>query len=248
METDISQLLEEWPHDPDNNIRRVEDADGNELIQVRVEDGPFRGILQMNIEGRPDGTRPHGCDYVLDFFEAKKLRAQQPFQLTHNDCKELFDESRRVYERYVFLLQLADYPRVIEDTNRNMRLFRFVHEHAGGEDDRINLQRWWPYVLRINGTARSLLAAQSGDRDHALSIVAAVRREIDELNEIDTEEFHAERTRSLEALNNLEKSLIDQQEATPRQSLQKDLAAALAKEAYELAAELRDRIQALEME
>ena len=251
MDIDITSLLEDWPFDVENNIRRIEDHDGNELIQVRVEDGPFRGILQMNLDGRPDGTQPHGQDFALEYYEARYGASSRPstdegFILSRKACEELFDESRRIYERYVFLLQLADYDRVIADTTRNMRLFRFVNRHAAHEDDRTNLERWWPYVLRVHGTARCLRAAQNGDHDQAVKIISDVRREITELSDVDAQEFFVERERSLEALDSLESSLDEQREPTRREALEIELDRALANEAYELAATLRDELQGLD--
>ena len=59
---------------------------------------------------------------IIDFFKAK--------QINLSACEELFDEGARVYERYAFLLQLKDYRRVVQDTERNMVLFRFVNRYA----------------------------------------------------------------------------------------------------------------------
>ena len=52
MAEDIGQLLHRWPYDPHNSIRKVIDPDGTEKIQVRVDQGAFQGILQM--EPLPD--------------------------------------------------------------------------------------------------------------------------------------------------------------------------------------------------
>jgi excinuclease UvrABC helicase subunit UvrB len=127
-----------------------------------------------------------------------------------------------------------------------MRLFRFVNRHAAHEDDRTNLERWWPYVLRVHGTARCLRAAQNGEREEAVKILNDVRREIEALKDVDAQEFFVERERSLEALDSLESSLDEQREPTRRETLEIELDRALANEAYELAATLRDELQALD--
>ena len=54
MNEDIGQILENWPFDPENSIRKVIDPSGVEKIQVRVDQGAFQGVLQMNLDGRPD--------------------------------------------------------------------------------------------------------------------------------------------------------------------------------------------------
>ena len=57
---------------------------------------------------------------------------------------ELFAESHQIYQRYVLLLQVGDYARVIRDTDRNMQLFRFVRTYALRAEDLNRLERWWP--------------------------------------------------------------------------------------------------------
>ena len=52
MDRDLRALLLDWPFDPDRlNARVLEIEEGRTVLQVRVE----LGILQMEIEGRPDG-------------------------------------------------------------------------------------------------------------------------------------------------------------------------------------------------
>ena len=50
MNEDIGQILENWPFDPENSIRKVIDSSGVEKIQVRVDQGAFQGVLQMNLD------------------------------------------------------------------------------------------------------------------------------------------------------------------------------------------------------
>ena len=68
MNEDIGQILENWPFDPENSIRKVNDSSGVEKIQVRVDQGAFQGVLQMNLDGRPDGRRPHNSDFAFDHY------------------------------------------------------------------------------------------------------------------------------------------------------------------------------------
>lgn len=263
MNPDIGPILDAWPFDPTSNVRQFQDAGGAAVLQVRVAQGPFRGILQMNLDGRPDAEQPHGCEFALDHYEgelAEQLAADgRPggFRLDEDACAELFDESSRVYERYTFLLRLADFQRVVRDTERNMRLFRFVHQHAEREEDRMRLERWWPYILRINATARAMLAMTSGRRQEALDILREARERIVTLDEVDAVEFHAERQRSLEALDELADEVAEQAEtktadedadsaASPADRLQQQLNQAVAREDFERAAELRDQLRELQ--
>lgn len=252
MQSDLANLLREWPFDHQNNIRVISDAHGRQKVQIRVDQGAFQGLLQMELDGRPDGQRPHEYDFALDFFKAQWRSSLERgegdrYQLDHQACEELFDESRRVYERYAFLLQIADYHRVIRDTRRNMELFRFVHRHAEGTEDRVNLERWWPYVLRINGVARAMLATQRHDVPAALEILQRTKERILNLKEVPAEEFHAERQRSLEGLDELVEQLTEKRPQRLKDRLERELAEAVNREEYERAAALRDRLRRLEI-
>ena len=126
MSKDISKLLAEWPYGAGGNIRRLTGEDGHEKVQIRVCLDTFHGLLQFDCDGRPDGKRPHGKEFYLDHLEEKRQLfveaggQSEQFRLTHAQCRKLFDESNMVYHRYVLMLQVADFARVIRDTARNM--------------------------------------------------------------------------------------------------------------------------------
>jgi hypothetical protein len=246
MDPDLTRLLDDWAFDPEANVRKIEGDDGIEKIQVRVDQGAFQGILQLNLDGRPDGKRPYDTDFILDHYEELCAAAgPDDFRLDHQACQELFDESARIYGRYVFLLQIKEYDRVVEDTERNMRLFRFVHRHAELEEDRENLQKWWPYILRIHATAKAMLATDDDDFDRALEILADTRQRIEALGEVEAEEFFAEKERSLEALDELVEELTGRRPLSEREQLEEELQQAVSSEEFEKAARLRDRLRDL---
>ena len=250
---DIGGILESWEYDPEHNYRRIVGDDGREKIQIRVDNAAFQGVLQMELDGRPDGRKPFGFDFALDYHRQAQRRycnahgSDRGFSLDPEACAQLFDESLRVYNRYVFLLQLQDYARVIRDTERNMQLFRFVHHYAAREADRSNLERWWPYILRVHGSARAMRTLEE-ERDHeqALRIVAETRRKIADLEPLDFEEFHLERERSLKALRELEETILATRPPTEKDRLELELTRAVAEERFEEAARLRDRLRSLE--
>ena len=251
MSQDITRILDEWDFNPDANVRKIVGDDGVQKIQVRVDQGAFQGVLQLNLDGRPDGKRPHDTDFALDHYrQSLETHRQQHggdrgFSLDRKACQELFDESSRVYGRYVFLLQIKDYQRVVRDTERNMDLFRFVHQYAAQEDDRQNLQRWWPYILRIYATARAMLAFDAEDHDGAHQVLTQAIDDIQALPEVQAEEFFVERDRSREALEELRTDLAGKRPPTRRQRLERELEEAIAREDFERAAELRDQLRTL---
>ena len=61
---DISRVLREWTFDATKvNVRRILGEDGKEKIQLRLD----LGVLQMEVDGRPDGKRPFGQESLLDY-------------------------------------------------------------------------------------------------------------------------------------------------------------------------------------
>ena len=249
---DLSMLLKLWKYDANNCYRKITGDDGREKIQVRVDNAAFQGILQMELDGRPDGRRPHGRDFALDFYKEElaisKARVSKEqgctkFQLNREACAELFDESSRIYNRYVLLLQLQDYSRVVRDTEHNMELFRFVKKHARRAKDQNNLEKWWPYIIRINSTAKAMQAVKvTKEYSDALQEIRRARRMILNLEKIDVPEFQSEYDRSLETLDELELSMMTQTPVSELETLQIRLDQAVEEEKYEEAAELRDKI------
>ena len=249
MIEDIGNLLQHWPYNAKDSIRKIISPDGAEKIQVRVDQGPFQGILQMELDGRPDGQKPHDSVFVLDHFQEKldhhieENGASEGFSLKKSQCRELFDESRLLYERYIFLLQLQDYDRVIRDTEQNMDLCRFVNRYATTDKDRLNLEKWWPYILRIHAIARVMIATQDEDFESGIRIIKDVLDQIENLEKVDAEEFVVEKRRSTKALNELCEELEQKRPLTEPERLKKELLEAIDNEEFERAAQLRDRIK-----
>lgn len=253
MNQDLDSILQSWEYDPQSNVRKIWGEDGIQKIQVRVDQGAFQGIMQMNLDGRPDGKRPYGFEFALDYYRGALDNYRQRhsgdsagFALDRAACQELFDESARVYGRYVFLLQLKDYKRVIRDTERNMGLFRFINTFAESEEDRMNLEKWWPYILRIHATARALLAFQEKQYRESLEIVREALEKIATLPEVQAEEFFAERERSQQALAELREELSRNRPLSPEELLQQELRQAIDREEFERAATLRDQLRRLQ--
>jgi len=248
---DIGPVLEGWPYGESSNIRKIVGADGVEKIQIRVMLGGFHGILQFNCDGRPDAKRPHERTFALDYYEelmcagaAGEEIIEEP-KLTHEQAEELFEESFLMYHRYVVLLQVGDYARVIRDTGRNMKLFRFVRTYAEAPDDRDRLEKWWPYIIRIHHTARVMLELKDEDYDQARTVVRQARGELDRLAPQEDETFKMEMQRSKESLDDLEKAIEERRPLSQVEVLEREKQKAIRHEDYERAAQLRDLIDEL---
>lgn len=240
---DLRRLLDGWPYDPEDDARIVRGEEGREILQVRT---PV-GIEQLEMQGRPDGARPHGMESALDF-QLKRLASTKDsgnaFELDADDCAELFAEGTVYYFRYVRLFQLKRWAETVRDTARNLRLFDLVHEHAAREDDRNNLEKWRPYVIRMNAVASALMTLDQG-ADKALQIVQAAIERIESLEELDNETFTFERTRSLAALRELEGQIEKARPVSVLDRLEQQLQRAIDTQEFERAAQLRDRIRDL---
>src|SRR6516225_7149406 len=121
---DIRRLLKSWPYNPDQEARIVDGDDGREILQIRT---PL-GIEQLEMEGRPDGERPHGMGSALEFHEqrladAARAGTEAAFELDEDECSELFAEGTLYYFRYVRLFQLKRWNETVRDTSRNLRAF-----------------------------------------------------------------------------------------------------------------------------
>jgi hypothetical protein len=243
---DLHAWLESWPYDPENELRVVPGRHGRNVLQVRL---PL-GVEQYELDGRPDGLEPHGCESFLDHhlaqLESAVARGEaDTFTLNPAACAELFQEGTLYYFRYLRFFQMRDWPRAIRDTARNLRLFDFVHRYAENQEDRLHLEQWRPYLIRMNAMAETLHALETERHEEALEIARNAIQRIEKLDEIDDDTFRHEKERSLEALHEIV-SHIDEIRPLPElERLQRELDQAVALQKFERAAALRDRIRLL---
>ena len=81
--------------------------------------------------------------------------------------------------------------------------------------------------------------------EEALGCIQEVREEIEDLSEVEAEEFFVEKKNSLEALDELEEELRESKPLSEEEQLQRDLDEAVKQEDFERAAFLRDQIKDL---
>jgi len=246
MDTDLKTILDSWPYDPDDCVRVVTLGDGREVMQVRLA----LGMEQYELNGRPDGARPHEAESELDYHlarleQARKNGSEAGFRLDPDESIELFNEGVLYYYRYLHLFQFKDWARTVRDTARNLKLFDFVHSYATRDEDRQYLEQWRPYVLRINAVASAMIALGENDHHRALETVHAAAEAIESLPDIDEDTFRFERHRSIEALHELAGEIEKSKPLTELERLENQLLDAVSAERYERAAELRDRIRVL---
>src|SRR5215813_10047390 len=164
-EMDITQALRGWTFEPGQvNVRLIRGNDGKPKLQLRLD----LGLLQMELDGRPDGKRPHRAATELDF-QKKKLIAHQKktgsetgFALAPHDCAMLREESAMFYHRYLSLFVLEQYEAVIRDTQHNLDVLDLCGRYGKGEYDRMCLEQYRPYILMMNVRAKACETLRQG--------------------------------------------------------------------------------------
>jgi hypothetical protein len=255
MSNDLSRILNEWRFDPESVlVRIVRGDDGRDKVQLRVD----LGILQMEMDGRPDGLRPEGFESWLDYYEHQQQAHDEPhldsapFVLGEQDCLRLWREGIQYYHRYLSFWHLGLYEPCARDTARNLRLFAFVRSHAQEDRHKLQFDQWRPYVLMMHTrTVATPLLRQELYEDGLRVIEAGIEGIREFLDEYD-QSHRAEECAELTSLERWREEIFSKEEsaaaARPKSAIQilrQQLEAAIAAEEFEQAARLRDRIRKL---
>ncbi len=245
MSKDIRPIIEGWPHEPGQvTVRKVACDDGQVRIQLRVD----LGVLQMDLEGRPDGQRPHGFESLLEYHESQlqQHRLQhggaEGFSLDEHQAELLRAEGTQYYYRYLSEFVLEEYEAVIRDTRRNLRLLDFLGKHAREETDRYFMEQYRPYIIMMSTRAQALLELRHNRPHGAVKIVReALERLRQYFSQFGQEGMYAQ-SPEVAALEGLLREMEGKVPVDPIDQLKRRLAQALKDERYEEAARLRDAI------
>jgi hypothetical protein len=239
---DLNSLLGGWPHEPGQvKARKIIGMDGREKIQLRID----LGLIQMEMDGRPDGQRPFGFESLL-LYHQSRLRAAESegarYELTEAELVALQQEGVQYYNRYVSLFQLRDYQNVIRDTERNLDLFNFVSKHAQEDESKWAFEQFRPYVMMMNTRARASLEIQGGNVGKAIRLIEEGKQRIEKYYRSINQPEWIETSSELAFLNDWLTEVRENIPLSPVELMERDLEKAIAEEAYERAAELRDAI------
>jgi hypothetical protein len=245
LSKDITSILAGWDHDPDDlQVRIIPGDDGRDKLQMRIE----LGLLQMELNGRPDGQTPHGVESMLEHHETRAREHEklgEEYALASTDCAELMREGIQYYHRYLALFHLERYDLVARDTARNLRLFAFVNAHARDRSDREEFDQYRPYVTMMHARALGLEALARNDHVGALARIEegirGIRAFLREYDQVDQED----KCRELTFLRRWRKQVRQERTVGPIERLEEQLGLAVSREEYEEAARLRDQIHRL---
>jgi UvrB/uvrC motif len=262
---DITSILLDWPYRPDDiTVRIIEGDDGRRKIQLRLD----LGILQMEFDGRPDGRRIHNTASWYDYHLARQQEHDQvnpdaaPYELEPEDCAELLREGVQYYHRYLSFWHLGLFELCARDTERNLRLFAFVREHAREERVRMEFDQWRPYVTMMHARAVATPLVQLEQWEAAVNVLDAGIRGIEAFLKDYNQLEKAGQVGELNFLQRWKREILEKTrpaaEASsdesaeaksppdPIDQLRADLAKAIAEERYEDASRLRDELRRLE--
>jgi UvrB/uvrC motif len=244
MSLDLNDLLRDWPHEPGMiKVRKILGADGKEKVQLRID----LGLIQMETTGRPDGQEPHDCESLLDYHKERARRAEKkgdPLTLNSDEVGELQQEGVQYYHRYISFFQLCDYRGVIRDTQRNLDMFAFVAKHAEREELAQSVEQFTPYVLMMNTRAHASIEIE---REEFATAARKIEEGMDRISSFYSEHGNPEGAANSAELGFLGEWLEEiraKQPLTKLEKMQREMDSAIASEAYERAAELRDAIKA----
>lgn len=243
MSLDLNDLLRDWPHEPGQlKVRKILGSDGKEKIQLRID----LGVIQMETSGRPDGTEPNGFESLLEYHQYRARKAEkgdERYLLDPEEVGDLQQEGIQYYHRYISFFQLGDYQSVIRDTQRNLDMFDFVAKHTDNEDLAEAVVQFTPYVLMMKTRAQASIEIEREDFASAVQIIEEGLAKIRAFYEEEATSEAVENSPELAFLQEWLEEVRAKQPVTKLEKMRIEMDKAIAAEAYERAAELRDQIQ-----
>jgi len=233
----IDRILRDWPYDPNGiSVRKKKGDDGREILQMRLD----LGLLQLEISGRPDGTRPQDSESYFHYLQAKQAKEGEDFTMSEDDCEEADREFVQYYHRRICWLALREFEGAVLDADHTLGLMDFCREHSPDEQWTLSHEQYRPFVLfhRTQAAALSALADKGAEvaveeLNKGLDAIKAVFAEYEADEEFTDDEL-------VSRLIELRESL--RQHFRVGRTLQEQLEDAVANEKYELAAEIRDEM------
>ncbi len=246
MSFDLNSLVNDWPHEPGAiKVRKIIGVDGREKLQLRID----LGLLQMEMQGRPDGRRPHNAESLLVYHQRRAARAEargENYELTAEQCSDLQQEGIQYYHRYLSLFQINEFAGVIRDTQRNLDLFNFVAEHSQRDDVIWTFQQFRPYVLMMNTRAKASILLGEGKFADAIHEIEAGRDAITDFLQQSNFPELVSKSSEIAFLEEWLEEVRAKRPLTRLEIMQREMEIAISREMYERAAELRDAIRLLQ--
>ena len=154
-------------------------------------------------------------------------------------------EAIQYHQRYVCLLHMEDFDRVIRDTKRNLKVFEFVDQYADSDELAWSLNQYRPQLLLMEVRASGELRLRAKNHGEAIELVeqgiARIKSFFESLDRPDL----VDQSDEIQQLQLWLEELREKRPLTAKEQLEQKMAAAVEREDYEKAAEMRDAIREL---
>ena len=232
----IDAVLRDWPYDANSLSVRVVQSDSREVLQMRID----MGVLQLELNDRPDGERPHGFATFYDYLLTEAARFGDEFVMDDDQCNEVDREFVQFYHRRISWLRLQNYENAIRDADHTIALMDFCKQFSPEDQWTLSHEQYRPFVLFHRTQAAALSALDEGGAEHAIQAITAGLDQLRDVFEEYEADEHFEDDELVVRLLDLRETL--RKEYDVGKTLHERLAEAVDSEQYELAAELRDEL------
>jgi hypothetical protein len=241
MSQDIDAALKEWPFKPGEvQARQVQAGDGRSVLQMRMD----LGIVQMEIDNRPDGTRPHDSPTYFQYLAAEAAKKERPghrFVLTEEQCHEADREFIQFYHRRICWMAVGNFAHAIADADHTLAFMDFVRDHSPNEEYTEAHEQYRGFVLFHRIEAAAALHVQQERPEVAIDEILGGLEKLQAFFAAHNAEEQMEENPMVQQLRKMEQAL--RQKHGIETTLREQLAQAVANEQYEVAAKLRDALR-----
>ncbi len=247
MSLDLAEFWEQWGRDDAPRARLIQSSDGREYAQLRID----LGVLQMELDGRPDGTLCHGLATAVEYAE-HELRCARP--LPEELWSEIEREFSQINYRRAALSQLADemlserqdsasarrlIRRALRDIDLLLRALTLLRNERGDSHEQA---QHLPSLLFNRARLRTQLCVLEGRYEEAVEHATDGRRELalalaERGGSSDTDSDDP----GIAYLGQLEQKVREQYGI--QSTLRERLETAIEREDFETAAALRDELR-----
>lgn len=233
----LDDILRSWPHVPGEvNARIVKGSDGREVIQLRIE----MGVMQLEVKNRPDGTRPGGAETYFDYLLALAIHEGDDFVLDEEQCAEADREFVQFYQRRICWLALRRYRQAVRDADHSLALMDFVRRCSPSQEWTQSHEQYRPYILFHRTQAAALAELEEKGPESAIEQINEGLERIRQCSHNGENGSPPPESELCDRLVELREQL--REHFRVGLTLRERLAEAVAREQYELAAQLRDEI------
>lgn len=233
----LDDILRNWPYEPGAvSARLARGADGREVIQMRID----MGVLQMEVERRPDGARPGGAESYYDYLVALGVHEGDSLRLTDEQAGEVDRELMQYYHRRICWLALRDYERAVRDADHNLALMDFVRNCSDDSQWLLSHEQYRPFILYHRTQAAAMARLEKGNAEPAIEELATGLQAISDwfTNYATDEQF--DDNEMVARLREMQDTIRER--FGVEKTLHERLAEAIGREEYEQAALIRDEI------